>query len=213
MELLLLAFSWWLVGFTGAMMPGPVTTLIVTTTARRGFIAGPLITIGHVGLELLMVVSLFFGLGDFLKQNAIAGVIGVVGGLVLLWMGYDIVRSAWKGAVSLDLQTDRASVAGSPILAGVMTSIANPYWILWWATVGAASLVTFRSFGWAGIAAFYLGHTLADWVWNNVVAFIVATGRKVISDRVYRGVLVVCGLFLLFLSVYFVQSGIVLLRG
>ena len=78
MELLLLATSWWLIGFTGAMMPGPVTTLIVTETARRGFIAGPLITLGHSLLELAMVVALVFGLGDLLKQNAIAGTIGLV---------------------------------------------------------------------------------------------------------------------------------------
>ncbi|MDE3091517.1 MAG: LysE family transporter, partial [Chloroflexota bacterium] len=102
MELLLLAGSWWIVGFSGAMMPGPVTTLIVTETARRGFIAGPLITIGHVLLEAAMVVALFFGLGDLLKQNSVAGAIGLLGGLFLLWMGFDIVRGAWQGRVSFN---------------------------------------------------------------------------------------------------------------
>ncbi|MGE5264576.1 MAG: LysE family transporter, partial [Acidobacteriota bacterium] len=97
MELLLLAVSWWIVGFTGSMMPGPVTTLIVTESARRGFIAGPLITVGHVLLELVMVIALFFGLGDLLKQNTVAGVIGVLGGLFLLWMGWGIVKGALRG--------------------------------------------------------------------------------------------------------------------
>ena len=214
-ELLLLAGSWWLVGFTGAMMPGPVTTLIVTETARRGFIAGPLVTIGHVLLELAMVVALYFGLGDLLKQNAVAGTIGLLGGIFLLWMGFGIVRSAWLAQVSLTLNqsTPRATGAGNPIAAGVLTSVSNPYWILWWATVGAASLVTFRAYGLAGIVAFYIGHTLADWVWNNVVAFIVATGRRGMSDRVYRGILIACGGFLIALSFYFVSSGISLLRG
>jgi threonine/homoserine/homoserine lactone efflux protein len=209
MELLLLATSWWLIGFTGAMMPGPVTTLIVTETARRGFIAGPLITIGHALLELAMVVALVFGLGDLLKQNAVAGTIGLLGGLFLLWMGFDIVRSAWQGKVSFDTTRDvSASSSGNPIIAGILTSVANPYWILWWATVGAAYLITFRAFGIVGIVAFYFGHTLADWVWNNVVAFVVATGRRVMTDRMYRGILVVCGAFLIALSFYFVSVGI-----
>lgn len=213
MELLLLATSWWLIGFTGAMMPGPVTTLIVTETARRGFIAGPLITIGHALLELAMVVALVFGLGDLLKQNAVAGTIGLLGGLFLLWMGFDIVRSAWQGKVSFDTTRDvSASSFGNPIIAGILTSVANPYWILWWATVGAAYLITFRAFGIVGIVAFYFGHTLADWVWNNVVAFVVATGRRVMTDRVYRGILIVCGAFLIALSFYFVNSGINFLR-
>lgn len=214
MELLLLAGSWWIIGFSGAMMPGPVTTLIVTETARRGFIAGPLITIGHVLLELVVVVALFFGLGDLLKQNAVAGTIGLLGGFFLLWMGFDIIRNAWQGKVSLNLKPgDRnARASGNPVVAGVLTTIANPYWLLWWATVGAAYLITFRAFGLAGVVAFYIGHTLADWVWNDVVAFVVATGRRAMSDRVYRGILVVCGAFLIGLSFYFVSSGIDFLR-
>jgi len=215
MELLVMAISWWLVGFTGAMMPGPVTTLVVTETAKRGFIAGPLITIGHVLLELAMVVALFFGLGDLLKQNFVAGAIGILGGLFLLWMGFDIVRSAYLGQVSLNTMQRGGTAPSStnPIVAGMLTSIANPYWILWWATVGAASLVSFRAFGVPGLIAFYIGHTMADWVWNNFVAFVVATGRRAMNDRIYRGVLVVCGVFLIGLSFYFLNSGVGFLRG
>jgi threonine/homoserine/homoserine lactone efflux protein len=215
MELLLLAGSWWIVGFSGAMMPGPVTTLVVTESARRGFIAGPLITLGHVLLELAMVVALFFGLGDLLKQNIVAGFIGLLGGLFLLWMGFDIVRSAWLGKVSFNTvqRASGASTSSHPVVAGILTSLSNPYWLLWWATVGAASLITFRAFGLAGVIAFYIGHTLADWVWNNIVAFVVATGRRVMTDQIYRGILVVCGAFLIALSFYFVSSGVSFLRG
>jgi threonine/homoserine/homoserine lactone efflux protein len=215
MELLLLAGSWWIIGFSGAMMPGPVTTLIVTETARRGFIAGPLITLGHAALELAMVFALFFGLSDLLKQNAVAGSIGLIGGLFLLWMGFDIERSAWQGKIALNTctQRDAPAASGNAIVAGVLTSAANPYWWLWWATVGALYLTTFRAFGIAGVVAFYIGHTLADWVWNNVVAFVVATGRRAMSDRVYRSILVVCGAFLIGLSFYFVYSGIGFFRS
>lgn len=215
MELLLLAGSWWIVGFTGAMMPGPVTTLIVTESARRGFIAGPLVTVGHVLLELVMVIALFFGLGDVLKQNVVAGVIGLMGGLFLLWMGWGILKSAWRGEVSLTLTANESTSGASsnPVVQGVLTSISNPYWLLWWATVGAASLITFRAYGLAGIVAFYIGHTLADWVWNNAVAFIVATGRRLMSDKVYQAILIVCGGFLIMLSFYFVIAGIGFFRA
>jgi threonine/homoserine/homoserine lactone efflux protein len=215
MELLLLTGSWWIIGFSGAMMPGPVTTLVVTETARRGFIAGPLITIGHVTLELAMVIALFFGLDGLLKQSVVAGAIGLLGGLFLLWMGFGIARSAWRGGVSLNLNQRAQVEAGSrnPIVGGVLTTLSNPYWLLWWATVGSAYLLTFRAFGFPGIVAFYIGHTLADWVWNNVVAFIVATGRRAMSDRVYRGILIICGVFLVALSFYFVKSGIVFFVG
>lgn len=209
----MLTVSWWLVGFSGAMMPGPVTTLVVTESARRGFSAGPLVTIGHVLLELAMVIALVFGLDELLKQNAIAGAIGLIGGVFLLWMGYSIATSAWRGEVSLNLAQRDARGGTHPTIAGVLMSISNPYWLLWWATVGAASLITFRAFGLPGLIAFYFGHTLADWVWNLFVAFVVASGRRALSDRVYRGILIACGVFLIALSFYFVNSGITFLRG
>lgn len=209
MELLVQAVQWWIIGFSGAAMPGPVTALIVTETTKRGFIAGPLITVGHVLLELAMVGALFFGLRDVLDQNWVAGSIGIVGGLVLLWMGYDIVRSAWHGEVSLRLtqSTQEAKSSRNPVLGGILTTIINPYWFLWWATVGAAALITFRGFGISGIIAFYFGHTLADWVWNNSIALAVAGGRRGMNERVYRGVLIACGGFMIAMSVYFLVSG------
>lgn len=215
MELILLAGSWWLIGFSGAMMPGPVTTLVVAESAKRGFIGGPLVTLGHALLELAMVVALFFGFGDLLKQNVVAGTIGVVGGLVLLWMGVGLVHSAWKGQVSFCTATSERPTqsSGNPILNGVLMSISNPYWWLWWATVGVTYLVTFRAFGLPGIIAFYVGHTLADWTWNSLVAFVVSTGRRVMNDQVYRSILIVCGAFLVVLSIYFVQSGIGFFSG
>jgi len=215
MELFLQTLQWWLIGFSGAAMPGPVTALIVTETTKLGFIAGPLITIGHVLLELVMVGALFFGLRDVLNQNWVAGGIGIVGGLVLLWLGFDIVKSAWLGRVSLNLTqaTRPRNESRHPILGGVIITIFNPYWFVWWATVGAAYLVTFRAFGWAGIAAFYLGHTLADWVWNDFIAFVVSSGRRVLSERAYRAILIACGMFMIAMSVYFVTSGISFWRG
>lgn len=206
---------WWLVGFSGAMMPGPVTTLVVTESARRGFRAGPLVTLGHVAMEIVMVVALYFGLDQLLNQNSVAGAIGVLGGIVLLWMGWGIASSAWRGQVSFDA-TSRARGANAsthPTIAGALATIANPYWLLWWATVGAANLIAFRAFGAPGMLAFYFGHTLADWVWNMVVAFVVASGRRVMTDRIYRGILVGCGIFLIGLSAYFVNAGIQFFRA
>jgi threonine/homoserine/homoserine lactone efflux protein len=213
MELLLLAGTWWIVGFSGAMMPGPVTTLIVTESARRGFWTGPLVTLGHVLVELAIVVGLFFGLGDVLKHAYLAAAIGLLGGLFLLWMGYGILRAAFTGQVSLDYRKESSRTAGNPVLAGVLTSISNPYMLLWWSTVGALWLITFRAFGLAGMVAFYFGHTLADWVWNCLVALLISTGRRFVGDRLYRGILMICGLFLLGLAAYFCASGVRFLVG
>jgi threonine/homoserine/homoserine lactone efflux protein len=212
---LLLVGTWWLVGFTGVMMPGPVTTMTITESTRRGFWAGPLITAGHALAELAMVLALALGIGEALQHDWLVGAIGSLGGLFLLWMGFDITRTAWLGRVSLDGQhASTAQVSRqSLVVTGLLVSVVNPYWLLWWATVATGYLLLFVRFGALGIVVFYLAHISTDLLWNSLLSFIVASGRRILSQRVYRGILVACGLFLMALSVYFISSGISFLRG
>ncbi|HEY3298723.1 MAG TPA: LysE family transporter, partial [Armatimonadota bacterium] len=58
-----------MVALSGAMMPGPLLTVTVSQTVRRGFIASVLLMIGHALLELVLVAGLIFGLGGVLKNN------------------------------------------------------------------------------------------------------------------------------------------------
>jgi len=201
------------VGFSGALMPGPVATVTIAESARQGFRVGPLITLGHALTEVVMVAALALGLSVVLQQPLIAGVIGLGGGLVLLWMGWGLVSSAWRGAISLRLAASGSGPVGrlGLVPAGIVTSLVNPYWFLWWATVGASYVVFGLQFGWLGVAAVFVGHILADFSWNCLLSLAVASGRRFLSDRLYRGLLAVCGLFLIVLSVAFVIYGAMML--
>jgi threonine/homoserine/homoserine lactone efflux protein len=197
------------VGFSGALMPGPVATVTIAESARQGFRVGPLITLGHALTEVVMVATLALGLSVVLQQPLIAGAIGVGGGLVLLWMGWGLVSSAWRGTISLQFAAGGSGPVGrlGLVPAGIVTSLVNPYWFLWWATVGASYVVFGLQFGWLGVAAVFVGHILADLSWNCLLSLAVASGRRFLSDRLYRGLLAVCGLFLIVLSVAFVIYG------
>ena len=59
----------------------------------------------------------------------------------------------------------------------------------------------------------YFGHVLADVSWLLLIAFVVSSGRGLMTDAIYRGILLVCGLFLVALSLYFLRSGLRSLRG
>jgi hypothetical protein len=71
-----------------------------------------------------------------------------------------------------------------------------------------AYLLWSLNLGIAGVASFFTGHILADFAWYALVAFIVSTGRKVMKDAVYHGLLIVCGLALLALGGYFITAGV-----
>jgi threonine/homoserine/homoserine lactone efflux protein len=170
--------------------------------------------LGHAVAEVLIVVALAAGLSRLLKRNLVAGLVGLLGGAFLLWMGFDIIRSAWWGTVSLEQATGaEAGLQLGPIITGIVVSISNPYWVLWWATVGASYVALSLGRGSLGLGSFYLGHILSDLSWYSLVALLIARGKALLSQSVYRLILLVCGLFLMALSIYFAYSGIRFLRG
>lgn len=207
LSLVTLFITAFIMGFSGAMMPGPLLTVNINESYRRGISAGPLLIMGHGFLELLLVIGLTLGLGAVLVLPLVKGVIALVGGLVLLWMGWDMVKEAWQGAVSLELAAGGEVKGMQPVLAGAVVSLSNPYWVLWWATIGVTYVTLALQKGILGLAVFLTGHVLSDFVWYTAVSLAVVSGRKLLSDKVYRGILITCGLFLLYLAIYFIWSG------
>ncbi len=214
MESLLLVFlTSFFVGMSGALTPGPVLLVTITETARRGFMAGPAIALGHGLLELVTVVLLTLGVSQILRVGIVPGLVGLLGGAFLLWMAHGMLRGVGHLSLSNVLLERGSSLAAGPVVAGITASLANPYWLVWWATVGASFIVNTTSFGFLGVASFYVGHVSADLVWLTFVAGLITTGRRLMTDAVYRGIIVVCALFLVALGLFFMLSGAATIMG
>ncbi len=197
-----------LIGLSGAMMPGPLLTVTIVESARRGLIAGPLIILGHTLLELALILAIIEGLSVFLSNTGVSSAIALVGGTFLLYLGFTMSRDAIRGtmvmgAVNPD-ETGLSDKGMHPVIAGVVISLANPYWSIWWATIGLTYLTVSLELGNIGLASFFSGHILADLVWYTLVAAVVAGGRRFISPLVYKYIIIVCGIFLLVLGSYFI---------
>jgi threonine/homoserine/homoserine lactone efflux protein len=203
-----------LVGYSGAAAPGPVTMMTIAASARVGWRAGPLIATGHSMLELLLVGGLAIGLGAALQHRGLTALVSVAGGAVLLWLAWGTLRSA-RAAPGLALAASGAAPARSALQligAGVLLSLGNPYWLLWWATVGATYVLTALGHaGLLGLAAFYVGHILADYTWGTFIGALVHGGRRWLGGPLYQGLIALCGLALGALGVLFVASGVRLL--
>lgn len=225
MELAAIFTTAFVVGFSGAMMPGPLLTVTIGESARRGFIAGPLIVLGHAILELALIIALAAGLAVFITAPRVSQVIAVIGGIFLFYLGIQMCRDALKGKLSMEMVRSAEGGAASPgnetaapvkagtgrlhpVAAGIMLSLSNPYWTLWWATIGLGYITLSLRSGYTGLTFFFSGHILADLVWYSLVSAAVAGGRKFLSDGIYRGILVSCGIFLAGLGGYFLYFGL-----
>lgn len=201
------------VGLSGALQPGPLLMLDIAESARRGFWAGPLLVAGHGIAEAGMVLLLALGLSAIFQGKTVAAVVSIIGGGYLIWMGYRIVRSAGSLSLRLNGQTAGRAVAMAPVWTGLWASVTNPGWLVWWATIGASYTLLALRGGFPALGSFYVGHVLSDLSWYSLVSLIVASGRRIISDRLYRGIVGVSGLLVLLIGGYFLIDGIVTAIG
>jgi len=207
MELLAVGAGSFTVALSGALMPGPLFTITITESARRGFRAGPLLMTGHSLLELVVVAAVVLGLGPYLKMPSVMGLIALFGGGFLVFMGVDMVRSAAGLSLTLDPRDPEASSNGRhPVVLGVLASLSNPYWTLWWATIGLGYLVASMKLGTWGVVAFFLGHIAADYAWYSLLSLGVSKGTRFMGDRGYRWIIRCCGVFLLFFGAWFLWA-------
>jgi threonine/homoserine/homoserine lactone efflux protein len=192
-------------GLTGAMAPGPLLTVTITESARRGGHVGPLVVLGHGILELLLLLLIVFGLGSFLANRVLYAVVSFLGGIVILCMGISIMRGL--PAYRLDAAAEGSGKGLHPVLAGIVISLSNPYWFIWWLTIGMGYVMFARGLGLAGIIAFFAGHISSDLVWYSFVSYGIAMGGKYVSTRVIKVVLFICSLFLLLFGLFFIARG------
>ncbi|MBU1567805.1 MAG: LysE family translocator [Proteobacteria bacterium] len=194
-----------ILALSGALMPGPLLTVTVSESSRRGALVGPMMIFGHALLELALVIALLSGLAPFLVRDDVFIVISLTGGAVLLWMGTTMLRSLPQ--LSLAGQPD-GSKSRNLVVTGIVLSAANPYWLIWWASIGLGYIMYSMKFGIMGIMAFFLGHILADLAWYCFISFGIAKGRHFFSDSLYRKLIGCCAVFLLVFSCWFLYGGI-----
>lgn len=205
MNLVLIASTSFVLGFSGAMMPGPLLTLTIAETVRRGAIAGPLLILGHAILEGAVVFLVFFGAAEAIQHPTVFSTVAILGGAMMLWMGYGMIR----GLSNLRLDLEAKKEAGlHPIVAGAVISLANPYFTIWWATIGLSYLVVAHEAGITGVVVFYLFHILSDFVWYAFVSGTVAYGKRFLSDRGYRFMVGACAVFIVGFGLFFGWRGL-----
>jgi threonine/homoserine/homoserine lactone efflux protein len=199
LELLEMLTIGFVLGLTGALVPGPMLFVTIDTSLKRGWKAGPEIFVGHAILEFIVCVLIIYGITAVSDSTVMA--ISILGGATLVIFGLMTMKSA-KGAADSMHEHDKGT--SKPILAGILTSASNPYFWIWWLAAGSALVLRGMEIGLIAAVMFMVGHWLADIGYFTVVSTSFSKGKKLMSPKVYERVLLSCGLFLVLFGSWFI---------
>lgn len=207
------------VALTGAMAPGPLLTYTIVKSARsrkRGYLVGIWVIAGHALIEAAIILLLLAGFSLVLQKAIAVKIIGVTGGAVLVLFGLSIMRDLYREKIPDEFNEDFSDretpehqtllkrAVSNPVTGGALVSMSNPYWWIWWATIGFAFMMEFNvSFdNLSGFFAFFIGHEAGDLAWYFFISALSFWGVRRLNRKVYYVTLGCCAVFMTGFGIY-----------
>jgi threonine/homoserine/homoserine lactone efflux protein len=209
MEIYLIPVTSFFIAFSGALVPGPLLAITIEDSVKKGFKAGPLIIAGHALLEFILIILLVKGFGGFLKKEITVDIFSVTGGIFLLWMGSGMLRKKNIDVKNFSAGSHGISNNASSVMRGILGSLLNPYWSIWWVTIGLSYIAVSVPHGIPGVALFFMGHISADFTWYSIISYSVSKGREKFSVKVNKRIFSVCGVFLISFGIWLIYKAII----
>ncbi|MHC4636406.1 MAG: LysE family transporter [Planctomycetota bacterium] len=187
------------------MQPGPITATTIVDGAQNRY-AGGLIAVGHAVIEFPLMVLIMLGMDKIFKSDKIQIVIGLAGGVILLIMAIQM----WITSKDADIGASNP-VKSKPVIAGIVLSASNPYFLIWWATIGLKLATDAKSFGILAFPLFAITHWAVDCGWLLALSWASFQGKALLGQERYHVILKICSVMMFALSIKFVYDSISLL--
>ena len=185
------------IGLTGALAPGPTLVATINASISCDWKIGPKVVVGHMIAESVIFLLIVLGLATLALPYTSA--IALIGGIALIAFGALTIAGSRRATLNGPV----TGTVSNPYLAGLVTSVANPYFWIWWLTIGSAMVIAGLSGGIVLAAVFMVGHWCADLGWFTLVSAGVSQGRTILSDTTYRWIMGACGVFLILFGAYY----------
>lgn len=194
---------------SGALAPGPLSFGILMHGSKGGAWSGFSCAIGHMLVEFPLVLALAFGLLEAANQPFIRGAIGIVGGVGLIGFGILQIYDTLRRKTNMNEPTKRSTLPASSLVLGLTLTGLNPYFILWWLTIGSVLIVQALAFAAIlGVLLMYVSHVWMDYAFLTALAHLAKKGKSIVGSRYYRLVLVIFGLALIYYGFVFISGAI-----
>lgn len=180
------------ISLSGVMAPGPVTVATMVDGTRRRH-AGAWVAVGHAVIEIPLIVVIVTGAAVLFRSDGFRAGIGLAGGGFLLLFGAQLLMGLDDVVTRGASRTSRRH----PFWTGVALTGGNPYFLLWWATIGLSLTAQAAELGAWAFALFALVHWLCDLVWLEALSLASFKGSSLLAGRTQRTVLGLCSAVLI----------------
>jgi threonine/homoserine/homoserine lactone efflux protein len=188
---------------SGALAPGPLFFATISHGTKHGAKTGIIFSIAHTLVEFSLIMLFALGLITIASEPFVKNIVGIMGGIVLVAFG---TIQIYKSIISKteDLKKPRSSYRHLFFIGIAFTGL-NPFFILWWLTVGAQLIIMALQFAaLLGVIFMFICHVWMDYIWLTGVAFLSKRGTKVMDLKWYKPLMIIFGAVLIYFGASFI---------
>ena len=189
------------ISLSGVMMPGPMFAMTVAKSYKSPW-AGAQVSLGHAVIEVPLILLIYFGFAQFFENSLVRLGLSIAGGGMIIWLGISMFRAR------AEVVQQGKDLPYNAFVGGILTSGFNPFFIVWWATVGSLLVARFLDFGTTGLVSFIVVHWLCDLVWLSFVSTLIYRTHSLWGRRFQEGLFIACSLLLVGFGGWFLVEGI-----
>ena len=189
------------ISFSGVMMPGPMFAVTLAKSYKSP-LAGTWISLGHAVIEVPLILLIYFGFAQFFQNSVVQLVLSILGGGMILWLGISMFRAR------AEVVHKGKDLPYNAFTAGILTSVFNPFFLLWWATIGSLLIMRFLDIVPKGLIVFIIVHWLCDLLWLSLVSILVYRTHSLWGQKFQEWLFIACSLLLIGFGGWFLISGI-----
>ncbi|RNF38728.1 LysE family translocator [Planococcus salinus] len=185
-------------GLSLSVPVGAITIEMVKRGLRGGFWPAWFVGLGGMSADVVLMLLIYFGIANFLTGPVAQIVIWLFGFVVLVYLGYDSIRAAFRkldvgGAVSKPSESLLQAYT-----SGFLIAISNPLNIVFWIGIyGSVLTTTLQSASGSAVLLYSSAIFIGIAAWDAVVAGSVHFGRSFTGERFMQWFSVGAGLVLI----------------
>ncbi len=187
------------VSASGVMAPGPLFVASISYGLKGGMRAGLKMAVGHAIVEFPIVIILGIGAVSLESFSEYRVVISILGAAFLFVFAGMQIRALFGNGGNFVTDSRR-----SPLVAGMALSGLNPFFIIWWITIGF-KLISDALLIWAvgGMLVLFALHIWMDFAWLGIVAHLASKGAKILSSKSLKIIVFGLSLMLVYFGITF----------